>query len=79
MLTELLDTRVMVKQAMKSVGGDKVSLLESISRTLDQYLGWLGSEENLGCSSTRSEIHCQRYIWLYWRNVFGENARSRDC
>lgn len=32
MLVELLDTRVMVKQAMKRVGGDKVAVLLILSR-----------------------------------------------
>jgi DNA polymerase elongation subunit (family B) len=30
MLTELLDTRVMVKQAMKSVSGDKVNTVRPL-------------------------------------------------
>lgn len=76
MLTELLDTRVMVKQAMKGVSGDRVSSLEIYIVNKNKQLGLLGSKKNFGCSSTGSEIHRQCYIWLHWRDFLGKNAGS---
>ena len=76
MLAELLDTRVMVKQAMKSVSGDKVSSLKIYIVNKGTDLSSLGPKENLGCSSIGSEIHRQRYIWLHFRNFLRKNACS---
>ena len=78
MLKELLDTRVMVKHAMKGVKSDKVRFHLPKSRSLSRTSA-IGFKACVGCPSTEFEVHLQRHVRLYRRNFLGENARSRDC
>lgn len=65
MLVELLDTRVMVKQAMKRLQNDRVTAgLQNVETYNDDHCS-LGDEENLGCKAIGIEIHSERHVRLY--------------
>jgi len=80
MLKELLDTRVMVKHAMKGVKSDKVRCHFPNHGCCAERVGdcAVGFETRVGRPSTEFEVHLQRYVRLHQRNFFGEDARSRD-
>ena len=69
MLTELLDTRVMVKQAMKRVHGDKVSIAEYISSE-PKFLP-SDPDQDTQRTSTRVKVHRKRNIRVHERNILG--------
>lgn len=75
MLTELLKTRVMVKQAMKGIKNDKVLVFLQVRCNLN---GILGAAKDTRCQTAQSEIHRQRYIRLYRCYIFWPYARSRN-
>lgn len=78
MLTELLDTRVMVKQAMKGVKDDKVPLSASSSPRRNAHQSSSGPPTSSRRSATRPEVHRKRDIRLYERDILGSYASSRD-
>jgi len=77
MLKELLDTRVMVKHAMKGVNSDKVRFYLPKPRLLSRTSA-IGFKACAGCPSTEFEVHLQRHVRLHWRNFLREDARSRN-
>ena len=77
MLKELLDTRVMVKHAMKGVKSDKVRCRSPKTWLLCQT-STIGFEACHGCPSTKFKVYLQCYVWLHQRDFLGEDARSRD-
>lgn len=77
MLVELLETRVMVKQAMKGVKEDKVSFVEC-PKLLPEDLVILGPETHSGCSTARTKVHRKCYVWLHQRDILWSNACCRD-
>ena len=86
MLTELLDTRVMVKQAMKGVKSDKVRACSvfyhfPVSVCLDLMLvvGAVGTEPDTGRAAARAQVYRQCHVWLHERDVFRADACSGDC
>jgi hypothetical protein len=70
MLKELLDTRVMVKHAMKGVKSDKVRFYLPKSRSLSRTNA-IGSKACAGCPSTEFEVHLQRHVRLHQCNLLG--------
>ena len=78
MLKELLDTRVMVKHAMKGVKSDKVRVHSSEPRLLFRT-AVVGFKTCARRASTEFEVYLQCHVWLYQRNFLGEDACSRDC
>jgi DNA polymerase zeta len=83
MLTELLDTRVMVKQAMKSVKGDKVRrFFPRVCRYLifpGHTTRVVGTEPDTGRAAARAQVYRQRHIRLHGCDVFGADACGGDC
>ena len=77
MLKELLDTRIMVKHAMKGVKSDKVRFCLSKSRFLSRT-SVIGFEALAGCPPTEFEVYLQRHVRLHQCNFLGEDARGRD-
>ena len=77
MLKELLDTRVMVKHAMKGVKSDKVRYYFPKPWPLCQT-SIIGFEACTGCPPTEFEIYLQCYVRLHKRDFLGEDARGRD-
>jgi DNA polymerase zeta len=69
MLTELLDTRVMVKQAMKRAHDNKVSI-PKFTR-LHKDLMFLPSDTDQDTRRTPAgiEVHRQRNIWVHECNI----------
>jgi hypothetical protein len=66
MLTELLDTRVMVKQAMKRTHGNKVraqTMSEFIPSELNSFS--LDPNQDARCTPTWIEVHRQCNIWVH--------------
>jgi hypothetical protein len=74
MLTELLDTRVMVKQAMKRVRDNKVRVTEL--EILQKTKCSLGTDQNPRCAPIRAEVHSQCHIRIHKRNILGKDACS---
>ncbi len=72
MLVEMLDTRVMIKQAMKGVKDDKVISMSPPPTYL------LTRRADIAEDSRRSpagvEIHCERHIRIYECNFLWQNA-----
>ena len=77
MLKELLDTRVMVKHAMKGVKSDKVRRRFPKSR-LSCRTSTIGFEACARCPSIELEVYLQRYVRLHQRDFLRQDARSRD-
>ncbi len=78
MLTELLDTRVMVKQAMKGAKDDKVyNVLHTPGSRVTDGLH-TGSPAYSRRTSAGIEVHCQRHIRLHERNILRTYAGRRD-
>jgi hypothetical protein len=77
MLKELLDTRVMVKHAMKGAKSDKVrcSFPDSPPSCRTSIVGF---EACLRRPSNEFEVHLQRHVRLHQCDLLGEDARSRD-
>lgn len=74
MLTELLDTRVMVKHAMKSAKDDKVVLFRSHFVHILKYVSSQGPEESLGRTTIGSEVHCECNLRVHKRFLLWPNA-----
>lgn len=65
MLSDILDTRVMVKCSMKEYKDDPVRLKFDFD-CLQKLSGiGLGTFEVIGCSAINSEIHCQCYLRIH--------------
>ena len=77
MLKELLDTRVMVKHAMKGVKSDKVRFYLPESCLLFRACA-IGFKACARCTSAEFEVHLQRHVRLHRCNFLGEDARSRN-
>ena len=77
MLKELLDTRVMVKHAMKGGKSDKVCVHSPEPRPLFRT-AVAGFKTCARRASTEFEVHLQCHVRLHQRNFLGEDARSRD-
>lgn len=82
MLTELLDTRVMVKQSMKGVRGHKVenpylNFLMAIFNCLTRHI--LDVNAHPRGPTTQSKIHRQCDLWLHKRDLLWPDACCRDC
>jgi hypothetical protein len=81
MLTELLATRVMVKQAMKGVKGDNASSAgppDHFAFKCLSFLSAIGAQEDSRCQATWSEVYCQCHVWIYQRHVLWSHACRRD-
>lgn len=76
MLTELLDTRVMVKQAMKNVN-DRVRLSRRL--TLIDADNPIGTQEGPRRPSALSQVHSKCHVWLHKRVIFWTHAGCRGC
>ncbi len=76
MLTELLDTRVMVKQAMKRVRDNKVGVTELELELLSQTKCSLGVKQNPRCAPIRTQVHSQCHVRIHERDVLGKDASS---
>lgn len=75
MLTEILDTRVMVKSSMNRYSDKVRSISLRLGTTLDRSTG---SAQDVQRSSARSEIHRQRHLRLHLCYLFRSNALRRD-
>ena len=69
MLTELLDTRVMVKQAMKRAHNNKVSTA-SIFFQRPKFLS-PDPDQDTRRTPAGIEVHRQRDIWVHECNILG--------
>jgi DNA polymerase elongation subunit (family B) len=70
MLTELLDTRVMVKQAMKRAHDNKVSMAHFFFLQGPQLFP-PDPDQDTRRTPAWTEVHRQRNIWVHECNVFG--------
>lgn len=82
MLTEILDTRVMVKKSMKLIDADDVA--SNPCSSIAHHVIWLilrfiGTLEDPECEATRPEVHRQRHVWVHVCNFFRSHAVRRDC
>lgn len=68
MLTELLDTRVMVKQAMKGAKNNKVNPLFPCGHC--HSYEFEGAAEDSERSATWPQVHRKCHIWLYISYLF---------
>jgi hypothetical protein len=66
MLTELLDTRVMVKHAMKGAKGSKVSDPNSSANIFKSLQVFITPPER---PTTGPQVHCKCHLRLHERNV----------
>lgn len=78
MLVELLDTRVMVKQAMKAVKSDKAHLNSFQSSAVFTKLP-IGPNSRSQRAPTGIEVYRKCHLWVYWRDLFWSHASGRDC
>ena len=70
MLTELLDTRVMVKQAMKRAHGNKVSKVEYPFFQVSEFLP-SDPHQDTRRPPAGIEVHCQCDVRVHERNILG--------
>lgn len=78
MLTELLDTRVMVKQAMKGVKDNKVLSSRPFLSVNPERSFSSGPPASPRRSATGPEVYSECDIRVYERNILGPYASSRD-
>jgi len=71
MLTELLDTRVMVKQAMKRAHDNKVSITKFLFPFRGSEFFLSDIDQDTRRSPTGIEVYSQRNIRVYECNIFG--------
>ena len=76
MLTELLDTRVMVKEAMRSAKSDKVR--HASCADLDLTIS-RGTASDTGCQAARAQVYRQCDVRVYKCDVLGADACGGDC
>lgn len=71
MLEELLETRVMIKQAMKTAKSDKVRVSICVTLSLssaNQHKSTpVGYSQSSGCSTAQFKVHCECHVWLHER------------
>lgn len=77
MLTELLDTRIMVKQAMKKVKDNKVRTFYKIIFD-SPWLPMIGTHPHSQRTPTQFKVYLQRHIRIHKCLLFGSYARCRD-
>lgn len=78
MLEEVLETRVMVKQAMKTAKPNKVRSFP-IAWNPHEIIPGLGSLEGSRRSTTGPKIYRECYVRIHQRKLLRPHAVCRDC